>query len=205
MRLTEQVHRSLQTCLRPGDLCIDATAGNGHDTLAMAQWVGNRGRVIAIDLQAAAIEATKTRLSKAGYDSSCTLIEGDHSRILPELAAKCRGKARAITFNLGYLPGSDKTVMTHGDSTLPALDVAAKLLGPDGTLFVTAYRGHPGGAEEAASVAKWMLDLSRLSWTVNRIEPQSGDRSKTPPILWIARKKKGGSEEPPTQSNEDKQ
>ena len=48
-------HRVAESVLREGDLAVDATAGNGHDTVFLAQAVGETGKVFAIDVQAAAI------------------------------------------------------------------------------------------------------------------------------------------------------
>lgn len=188
MRLTEYVHRELVACLRPGDRAVDATAGNGHDTLALARLVGPEGEVLAIDLQAAALEATRKRLTENGCGDRCHLIEGDHARQLVALAATHRSRIRAITFNLGYLPGADKTVVTHLHSTLTALDAADELLTSDGKLFVTAYRGHPGGMDEANAVADWMRRQASSGWSVERIDAEGIPPERLPPVLWIAQK-----------------
>ncbi|MGB0743413.1 MAG: tRNA (mnm(5)s(2)U34)-methyltransferase [Opitutales bacterium] len=187
MRLTEQVHLQLEVVLRPGDTAVDATAGNGHDTLAMAKLVGSTGKVIAIDLQAAAIESTCSRLEEAGQLSQCELIEGDHAEVFNELLAKYRGGISAITFNLGYLPGSDKALTTSPEKTLRALDAAQALLKPGGILLVTAYRGHPGGRDEAKQVAQWMGTLSGNHWHTEVREPLTENKESFPPILWIVR------------------
>ena len=105
MRLTEQVHIELERTIAPGDIVVDATAGNGHDSLKMAELIGPTGKVFAIDIQPAAIEATKVRLKEAGHSGNCSLIEGDHSEALKALCSEHRESVSAITFNLGYLPG----------------------------------------------------------------------------------------------------
>lgn len=188
MRLTEYVHQQLETLLRPGDVVLDATAGNGHDTLAMARRVGPEGCVVAIDRQAEAIEATRQRLVDNGCGDCCELITGDHAAQLAMLAPRYAGRIRAITFNLGYLPGGDKTITTSSSSTRTALDAAAQLLAEDGCLFVTAYRGHPGGMDEAAAVADWMHRQASNAWTVERIDAEGIPPERLPPILWIAQK-----------------
>ena len=188
MRLTEQVHRELGRKLRAGDTALDATAGNGHDTVAMARVVGPQGRIIAIDLQAAAIEATRRRLQAKAPEVPCRLLEGDHGQLLAELAAESPGSVRAITFNLGYLPGGDQSVTTAAESTIVALDAAATLLAAGGTLCVTAYRRHPGGAAEAEAVGAWMTSRNRAHWSVTRHDAQNASPDSHPPVLWIARK-----------------
>ena len=182
MRLTERVHRYLEECVNAGDQVIDATAGNGHDALKLAELVGPEGKVIAIDLQAEAIGATGVRLESAGLLDRSELIQGDHREVLQELEASHRQRIAAITFNLGYLPGSDKQIQTSPTSTLPALDSAWRLLQPGGRLLVTAYRGHPGGLDEAERVAEWMQENCPQA---QRHEPEvRGER--IPPILWAA-------------------
>ena len=50
-RVTTAAHRIFHRILRPGDSAVDATAGNGHDSLLMAQLVGPEGSVTAVDVQ----------------------------------------------------------------------------------------------------------------------------------------------------------
>lgn len=188
MRLTEQVHLELTRILRPGDIVIDATAGNGHDTLAMAKLVGPTGKVIATDLQPEAIQSTRACLDKAGQLQQCELIEGNHAEVLTKLEGRHRERVAAITFNLGYLPGSTKEVTTQPESTLQALGAAASLLRPGALLFLVAYRGHSGGREEADRVAAWMRALPVSDWRVEVREPAARDPLRIPPILWVARK-----------------
>lgn len=188
MRLTEQVLRTLRQTLHPGDTAVDATAGNGHDTLSMAELVGNMGKVIAIDLQADAIEATKARLRTAGQIDQCKLIRGDHATVLERLAIERASSVAAITFNLGYLPGGDKRITTSPDTTHRALEASKALLWKGGLLLVTAYRGHAGGMEEAREVEAWMRTLPDTAWQVAAREPQIHNPERIPPVLWIARK-----------------
>jgi len=188
MRLTEQVHSQLTALLRPGDRVIDATAGNGHDTLALAERVGPSGKVIAIDRQPAAIEATRVRLTAADCLNQCTFIEGDHADILNTLIPGFKTCVAAIIFNLGYLPGGEKNIITSPATTLPALDAARLLIRPGGLLLVTAYRGHPGGMEEATQVASWMQSQHSSEWSIESRETTTRAAKRIPPILWIARK-----------------
>jgi predicted methyltransferase len=185
MRLTEKAHQILREHLRTGDLAIDATAGNGYDTSFLAEQVGEHGRVIAIDLQASAIESTKAKLRAANLMERVHLHCADHAGALESLKEQHSGTVDAILFNLGYLPGSDKTIQTHTESTVRALKASAKQLRPGGLLCVTAYRGHLGGAEEAQCVEDWMHSQEPHGYTLECYEPSS---TNTPPILWVLRK-----------------
>lgn len=187
MRLTDTVQAILKASKLEGALTIDATAGNGHDSMGLALAVGPRGTVFAIDLQAAAIEATRQRLETAGLLDRCQLLLGDHAEELSALLKRHRGQVRIITFNLGYLPGSDKAIQTTEASTLPALNAAAELLETDGRLLVTAYRGHPGGASEAMAVSEWFAHLKPKQWETESFVPSVVTKT-LPPILHTARK-----------------
>lgn len=55
------------------------------------------------------------------------------------------GICRLVTFNLGYLPGGDKNLITKVDTTLQALQAASNVLQPGGLISIVAYVGHPGG------------------------------------------------------------
>lgn len=187
MRITDQVQSLLTRSDLRGAIAIDATAGNGHDSLGLAKAVGSEGYVFAIDIQVAAIAATRQRLETAGLLDHCELLLGDHANKLSALLQTHRGKIRIITFNLGYLPGSDKTVQTTEASTLPALNAAAELLENKGRLLVTVYRGHPGATTEAKAVGDWFAQLAKDQWLIDFFEPQ-GETKTLPPILYTALK-----------------
>lgn len=142
--------------LEPGALAIDATVGNGHDTCFLASRVGPHGHVIGFDVQKDALDTTRARLADAGgLLERCTLLLRGHEHMRHSVPAAWVGAVTAITFNLGYLPGSDKACITRASTTMTALEQALDLLRPGGLLSVLAYRGHPGGAEEAAAVEDW--------------------------------------------------
>ena len=130
--------------LQPGDLAVDATMGNGHDTERLAELVGPEGRVIAFDIQAQAVESTRARLEAAGLLDRVTLVQDSHAN----MAAHVSEPPRLIAFNLGFLPGGDKQVTTLLDSTLTAVRAAMELLQPGGMLLVCSYPGHTEGQRE---------------------------------------------------------
>ena len=185
MRLTEKVHHLLTNHLKEGDRAIDATAGNGYDTLFLAKQVGPCGKVIAIDIQDCAIRSTRERLDSADLIDGVRLVREDHANALRKLIASNQGKVAAITFNLGYLPGSDKSIQTRAESTEQALANSIQLLSPGGYLCVTAYRGHSGGAVEAETVEAFMRKSQIEGNAVDCYEPGS---SNSPPVLWVLKK-----------------
>jgi 16S rRNA C1402 N4-methylase RsmH len=152
MHLTELAHNILKQYLKPGDFAIDATTGNGHDSCFLAQQVGVEGRVFAFDIQQQALDNAADRLRAQALTEQVTFIHRGHEHLLDALSPVYLGKIQAVMFNLGYLPGGDKQLTTTDITTLPALEQAAALLSPGGIITVLAYRGHPGGQEEAHAV-----------------------------------------------------
>lgn len=191
MRLTEKVHLILEECVGAGDFVIDATAGNGHDTLKLAQRVGSHGEVWAIDLQEAALRATRARLQEAGIETAVRLLGGDHAEVLASWSREHQSRAAAIVFNLGYLPGGDKEVTTRAGNTVAALEASLPLLAPGAPLLVTAYRGHAGGQAEADAVAAWAESLAPARWSARSEEPPRRSGKNPPPVLWIVRQANG--------------
>ena len=184
MRLTEKVHTILTNHLQQGDQAIDATAGNGYDTLFLAEQVGSSGKVTAIDIQDCAIRSTREKLESTGLIDRVKLVTDDHAAALGKLIEANREKIAAITFNLGYLPGSDKSIQTRAESTEEALAASIQLLSPGGYLCVTAYRGHSGGTAEAETVESFMRESEKQGHAVDCYEVES---SNSPPILWVLR------------------
>ena len=188
MRLTERVHQRLQAHLKTGDTAIDATAGNGYDTAKLARLVGSSGHVIAIDIQQSAIDSTRRRLSETKQLDTVALHCADHAALLAELEPQLTGQVAAITFNLGYLPGSDKSIQTQAATSCAALESSSKLLKAGGLLFVTAYRGHEGGMDEAQEVATWLQALPSEAWSLECYEPEKINPDRPSPILWVAQR-----------------
>lgn len=174
-----QAHALLATVLRPGDIAIDATVGNGHDTLFLARLVGATGKVYGFDIQQQALDNAFHRLAEEGAAQQVSLYHAGHETMgfmVPEMS---HGKVRAVMFNLGYLPGSDKQRTTRAPTTLTALQIALSLLAPGGVISLLAYTGHPGGREEAEEVKAWAHTLSRDYYTVS-VEIPHSERGNSP-------------------------
>ncbi|MEM7611886.1 MAG: class I SAM-dependent methyltransferase [Pseudomonadota bacterium] len=179
MRLTAQAHTHVSQHLRPGDLAVDATAGNGHDTLFLARMVGDTGTVIAMDVQTAALKATRQRLNEHGLQHCVELINACHSTLADHLPTD--RPVNAAMFNLGYLPGSDKQATTHSSTTIAAVRVCLERLADNGVLSVMAYRGHAGGQREADDIAQ-LLGALPSSEFLREQHRAAGSG----PVLWLA-------------------
>ncbi len=157
--LPETAHQIIEALLKDGDIAIDATVGNGHDTQFLARQVGSHGHIYGFDIQQQALNATRKRLSEHLLNDNVTLFHASHAEMQHRIPAECHGIVRAIMFNLGYLPGSDKSVITDAESTIIALTGACRLLARPGILTVLAYPGHTGGDTEMLQVQNWALHL----------------------------------------------
>ena len=171
-----------------GDTVIDGTMGNGHDTLALAKLVGPEGRVIAFDIQPMALENTKALLEAEGMKDhpGIRLILDSNANVKNYVEPGEAGIA-AILFNLGYLPGGDKTVTTTKEETLRAVSDAVELVKPGGLVAAVLYSGHEQGAEEKQALLDWAKELPAKAFHVAYIS--MWNQKKCPPeILLITRK-----------------
>jgi len=157
MRLTQIAQDLVRERLSAGMIAVDATAGNGHDTLFLAQSVGPSGIVYAIDIQSASIATTQQRIETDGLAQRVVLIQGSHEDWAAILPAEQNKKIDAVMMNLGYLPGGDQAIKTNTQSTTKAIEEAFAWLKPGGILTILAYIGHPGGEEECKAVRFTLL------------------------------------------------
>ena len=184
-RLTDQAHALITSVLQTGEIAIDATAGNGHDTLFLCQTVGPTGRVFAVDIQQAALDQTTVQLEQAAL-SNCTFKCGNHSQLSEMIPAEFHQRIGAIMFNLGNLPGGDHTKITQQHSTQAAVKASLNLLRPGGILTILAYPGHPGGAAETEAVSDLLAGLERTEYATELILAKT--ESTSAPRLFVLRK-----------------
>lgn len=193
-RPTALVQQILAPLIGIGDVVIDATAGNGHDTAFLADRVGETGKVVAFDVQQAALESAAERVAENGLTERVQFILGSHAGMAEHADA---GTVAAVMFNLGYLPGDNHTLTTETEETLAALDAAGAVLRDGGVLSVICYPGHPAGAIEADAVVGWMEQKATDGWRVARYGAVATRRPA--PFLMVAKKsaKRSGSQDLP--------
>lgn len=170
-----------------GDVAVDATAGNGYDTLALAKLVGPTGKVYAFDVQEAALTNTKNLLEKEGLFDWCELILVSHHRMTEYIREKDRGNIAAAVFNLGYLPGGKKEKTTQIKTTLAAVEQALALIKPGGIVAVTMYCGHSQGAAEKDELLSFSKQLSNKEYHAAYIS--FINQHNSPPELLLITKK----------------
>lgn len=176
-------HLLLGSFVQDGHYAVDATCGNGHDTLLLARLVGDRGHVWGFDIQRQAVEETGRRLTEAGLSSRVTLLPVGHEAVAEHVAVPLQ----AVLFNLGYLPGGNRSIITRPDTTGIALELSLALLAAGGVVIVTVYPGHDGGTEEQTAVENWASGLDPRSYHSWRM----GQTNVTPAAPYLILVQKG--------------
>lgn len=174
----------IENAMFTGARAVDATMGNGHDTLWLCELAGEGGKVYAFDVQPEAVMRTGERLMQAGLRQRAELFCVGHERMAEQIDAP----VDAIVFNLGWLPGAEHGVTTQVQTTLRAVNAALSLLKEDGLLTICVYPGHEEGAREREALLDWarMLDDRRYDAMLKTYLNQPND----PPLLIAVRKKK---------------
>lgn len=174
--------------LKEGDLAVDATCGNGHDTLSLVLAVGKSGRVLALDLQGEAVAATRELLDMHGIEN--VTVQRENFINLKDTVQREFPDQRpsAVIFNLGYLPGGDKTVTTRRKDTLKAAAQALELIRPGGIVTLVLYSGHLEGKREKAALLEMAENLP--SDRYHAVYTSLLNQKKDPPeVLFITKKK----------------
>ena len=174
--------------ITPDSIVVDATCGNGHDTLHLAQ-CGPK-RLYAFDIQEQAVTSTRELLVSEGLGDSLDsgrikLICDSHASIHTYVSSPID----VAVFNLGYLPGSDKTVTTRSETTSDALSCCLDRLSTGGLICITVYSGHPGGREEKEELLKTAESLDPGIYHAAYIS-MINQPSAPPEILLVTRKKR---------------
>lgn len=143
--------------IKKGGVAVDFTMGNGHDTLWLSNAVGEEGKVYAFDIQPQALMSSHKLLLESGAPKNYTLILDSHSNVKEYVEEKiCIGM-----FNLGFLPGGDKSITTKRDTTMIAIRAAIDLLDADGALLIAVYPGHEEGTIEGELIEQELMTLNR--------------------------------------------
>lgn len=183
MSLTDDAHALIRKHLNKrfsdmsNTLAVDATCGNGHDTAFLAEL--NFTKIIGIDVQDIAIQATRKRL---GDTTTVELVQDSHAN----LSKYIKGNIDCLMFNFGYLPAGDKNVTTNTESSLEAVKVGLDLLSDDGVMSLMCYPGHPAGEQETRALRNWLITLNSTLWTVET--HLAAAPKPTSPILYLVKR-----------------
>lgn len=170
-------HKVIAEHVKAGDFCIDATAGRGKDTVFLCSLVGENGKVIAIDIQAEAVESTKALIREKCYQSICSIYFDCHSNIGKYAQYNT---VNCITFNFGWLPAGDHSIFTHAETSIPAIESGLKLLKKGGLMSLCIYYGGRSGFEERDALLEYLKTVDSREYTV--ILSQFYNRRNNPPM-----------------------
>ena len=176
-------HRFIQRHLPKGGFAVDATAGNGGDTLLLCETVGKEGRVLAMDIQAQAVENTRKLLEAQGWQDTAQVVLDSHANLLQYVQPE---SADCVVFNFGWLPGGSHEIFTQKESSLEAIRQGLECLKPGGIMSLCVYYGRNNGYEERDAILDYVRGLDHRRYTVMVVE--FANRINDPPIpIWIVK------------------
>jgi hypothetical protein len=170
-RLTAAASSWIEVALFDGALAIDATVGNGYDSLFLGHRVGPKGKVIGFDVQKAALAGAREILKFVGSISRVSLIHDSHTRVADYLPVGAT--IDGAMFNLGYLPRGNRQIITRPDTTVQALQSVLEHLAEKGRVTLLVYRGHEGGVPEYEGVRRFLEGLPGDKWLVEELASTS--------------------------------
>lgn len=150
-----------------GSSVVDATAGNGKDALFLGELVlsETEGELFCIDIQEEALRQTKRRLEETLSKEQLKrvyLINQSHAHFPEEVQ-----NISLFVYNLGYLPGGDKEVVSEVKTTLESVECALSRLKTGGALSITCYPGHAEGAREEEALLEFFCTLNQRKFQVS--------------------------------------
>lgn len=182
-KITEVNKIFLEKVINQGDVVIDATMGNGYDTVYLGNLVGENGKVYAFDVQEEALKSTRKKVERDNMSDRVELILDGHQN----LDKYVKEEVSCVVFNLGYLPRAKHVIITKPDTTLEAIKKSLDLLKPNGIISIAAYIGHEGGLEEKDYICEYLNSLDQNQFNV--LHMQFTNQINNPPQLILVEKK----------------
>lgn len=180
--ILDYAHLLLKEYIKSDDIVVDATMGNGYDTIFLSKMCK---RVYAFDIQEKAIEETSKKLSELEL-TNVDLILDTHENINHYVT-----DYKAVIFNLGYLPNGDKKITTQKESTLNAISSILPRLPISGFIQLVVYKGHEEGKKESDSIHDFLNHLDSNTYKVMKVELPFQDNN--PPYIIMIHKVKDES------------
>ncbi|AZB44050.1 methyltransferase domain-containing protein [Bacillus sp. FJAT-42376] len=177
----------LSEAVQPGSIAVDATAGNGHDSVFLAALTGEEGHVFSFDIQQEAIDATRRNLEDKGLSNRVTLFHKGHEFAEELIPDEYHGNISGAVFNLGYLPGGNKEIVTSPEGTIESIRQLFRMLKPEGIIVLVIYHGHPEGKLEKQSVLEFLQSLPQEEAHV--MQYQFINQKNNPPFICAIEKR----------------
>lgn len=171
------INRVIDEKVKEGDICIDATAGRGNDTLHLCRLVGDSGHVTAFDIQQDAVNSTISLLEENNMAHRADVLLKSHSEMDSMFE---ENSVSFITFNFGWLPKGDHNIFTKKETSIEAIEKGLKLLKSGGIMSLIIYYGRETGFEERDALLEYLPTIDSNMYTV--MEMPFVNRPNCPPI-----------------------
>ena len=175
--ITDISHKLISDLFDKNDIVVDATMGNGNDTLFLAE---KALHVYAFDIQENALIRTK---SITRHLSNITYILDSHENIFSYIEY-----AKGYVFNLGYLPNGNKDISTTSISTIKTLTSIFDKLRKNDFVLVVCYPGHDEGKIESIALKSLLDTIDKSSLDIVRTTLEY--KKNIPPYILLITKTK---------------
>ncbi len=179
-------HMIMRNFVREGMFVVDATMGRGQDTLLLSKLVGINGTVLSFDVQKEAVEITNELFTSENIDSSNTRFILDTHANIGNYMLNEQLVDFAI-FNLGYLPGVNKSVTTDVQSVKVALELLIERLKSLAVILVVVYPGHDVGRQEVEFLNGYLVQLKQKQFSIS--EFKFINQRNNPPYVFLIQKR----------------
>lgn len=166
-----------------GSVVVDATVGNGNDTIFLSKLIGSQGKLFGFDIQATAINNTKFKLEELKNEDQVILINDGHENISKYVSENID----FALFNLGYLPGGDHNIITQPDTTIKAIKSIIDRLNRGGAIVIVSYIRHEGGRLEFETIYDYLNKLNQKEFNVFKSE--FINQINNPPVILCLEKR----------------
>lgn len=168
-------HNIINTYCEGREVAVDCTLGNGFDCDFLSE---RFSKVYAFDIQKEAVErySQKNKLN-------VLLIEDSHDNLDSYIS---EGIDVAM-YNLGFLPGGDKSITTKSESSVKSIEKSLELLKSGGFITIAVYTGHEEGQRESEAIHKFVTTLPKSIFGV-MIHSFANRDSKAPYLIIIEKK-----------------
>lgn len=170
----------LEKAVQEGDVVIDATVGNGNDTLFLANLVGATGNVYGFDIQEDAIQTTSSKIKEHQLEQ-VTLFQTGHENMKDYIPSIHHRKVTGAIFNLGYLPGGNKEIVTKSATTIAAIEQLLEITSAEGIIVLVIYHGHEEGAIERDDLLQYVQKIDQA--VAHVLEYKFINQKNNPPFI----------------------
>lgn len=172
----------LKNYIKNDMIIADMTLGNGYDSCNILSYLNGTGFLYALDIQDLAINKSMENLKKINYNNY-KLIKDSHINFDKYI----KEEIDLAIFNLGYLPGGDKSITTKSEDVLICIEKLLVKLKNNGLVLLTLYPGHKNGADEKECLEKYFKILNQKNFNVLKYD--FINQKNNPPYVIMIEKK----------------